>query len=123
METGYWPLFRFDPRLKEQGKNPFQLDSAAPKGFIAQYMRNETRFRSVEREYPQRFKELSATAQRFVSDRYARYAQLAAADPIKIESVESAAPPATPAGLSGTPGSARSASSSAGTNGIPKPPA
>jgi pyruvate-ferredoxin/flavodoxin oxidoreductase len=79
VETGYWPLYRFDPRLKEEGKNPFQLDSTPPKGFIAQYMRNETRFRTVEREYPQRFAELSAMAQRFVTDRYARYQQIASA--------------------------------------------
>jgi pyruvate-ferredoxin/flavodoxin oxidoreductase len=77
VETGYWPLYRYDPRLKDEGKNPFQLDSAPPKGFIAQYMRNETRFRAVEREYPQRFAELSKSAQSFVTDRYARYRQLA----------------------------------------------
>jgi pyruvate-ferredoxin/flavodoxin oxidoreductase len=77
VETGYWPLYRYDPRLKLQGKNPFQLDSPAPKGVIAQYMRNETRFRSVEREYPRRFAELSAAAQRFVTDRYTHYQRLA----------------------------------------------
>ena len=31
VDTGYWPLYRYDPRLKEDGKNPFQLDSRAPK--------------------------------------------------------------------------------------------
>jgi pyruvate-ferredoxin/flavodoxin oxidoreductase len=80
VETGYWPLFRYDPRLKDEGKNPFQLDSTPPKGFVSQYMRNETRFRSVEREYPQRFAELSKAAQQFVTDRYARYQQIASAN-------------------------------------------
>ena len=77
VETGYWPLYRYDPRLKDEGKNPFQLDSTPPKGSISQYMRNETRFRAVEREYPQRFAELSKMAQQFVTDRYARYQQIA----------------------------------------------
>jgi pyruvate-ferredoxin/flavodoxin oxidoreductase len=107
VETGYWPLYRFDPRLKDEGKNPFQLDSPPPKGFIAQYMKNETRFRAVEREYPQRFAELSAQAQRFVTERYARYQQLAAlngnghvkppaTEPVKPHAVEPAVPVAAP---------------------------
>ena len=77
VETGYWPLYRYDPRLKEEGKNPFQLDSSAPKGFLGQYMKNETRFRAVEREHPQRYAELSAQAQRFVHDRFAQYQRMA----------------------------------------------
>src|SRR5688500_14492536 len=75
-------------------------------------MRNETRFRAVEREYPQRFAELSGRAQRFVTDRYARYQQLAGLPPngnghATSESVASAKPQAAAATPAATPVSAK----------------
>jgi hypothetical protein len=47
VESGYWPLYRFDPRLREEGKNPFQLDSKAPKIRFRDYALNETRYRML----------------------------------------------------------------------------
>jgi len=81
VETGYWPLFRFDPRRVAAGQSAMQLESARPKGDLGKYMRNESRFRAVEQMYPDRFKTLLAGAQAHVRERYALYEQMAAAPP------------------------------------------
>jgi len=77
VETGYWPLFRFDPRRTASGQPAMQLESSPPKGDLGKYMRNESRFRVVEQMYPERFKDLLAGAQAHVRERYALYEQLA----------------------------------------------
>ena len=46
VECGHWPLYRFDPRLKDQGKNPLQLDSKAPTIEFDEYAYSETRYKS-----------------------------------------------------------------------------
>jgi pyruvate-ferredoxin/flavodoxin oxidoreductase len=78
VETGYWPLFRFDPRRAAEGLPPMQLESGPPKGDVGRYMRNESRFRAVEQMYPERYKELLAGAQAHIRERYAHYEELAA---------------------------------------------
>jgi pyruvate-ferredoxin/flavodoxin oxidoreductase len=78
VETGYWPLLRFDPRREANGDPAMQLDSGVPKGDLGKYMRNESRFRMVEQTYPERFKTLLAGAQEHVRERYARYERMAA---------------------------------------------
>ncbi|MCY2951284.1 MAG: pyruvate:ferredoxin (flavodoxin) oxidoreductase [Planctomycetota bacterium] len=77
VETGYWPLYRYDPRRTVAGENPLQLDSGAPKGHIGQFVKNETRFRMVEQQNPENFKRLMDTAQAHIGSRYALYEQLA----------------------------------------------
>jgi len=77
VETGYWPLFRYDPRRQLDGQPAMQLESGAPRGDIGKYMRNESRFRVVEQLYPERFKELLAGAQAHAHERYALYEQMA----------------------------------------------
>jgi pyruvate-ferredoxin/flavodoxin oxidoreductase len=86
VETGYWPLFRFDPRRLGDGQPAMQLESPPPKGDLGRYMRNESRFRSVEQAFPERFKELLAVAQAHVLERYALYQQMAAQPEAKKES-------------------------------------
>ncbi|MFN2200490.1 MAG: pyruvate:ferredoxin (flavodoxin) oxidoreductase, partial [Caldilineaceae bacterium] len=76
-DTGYWPLYRFDPRLKEQGKNPFQLDSKAPKIPLEQYAYNENRYRMLTQIDPQRAELLMAKAQDAVNERWQKYEELA----------------------------------------------
>jgi pyruvate-ferredoxin/flavodoxin oxidoreductase len=78
VETGYWPLLRFDPRREAAGEPAMQLESGPPKGDLGKYMRNESRFRAVEQAYPERFKRLLAGAQEHVRERYARYQDMAA---------------------------------------------
>jgi pyruvate/2-oxoacid:ferredoxin oxidoreductase beta subunit len=53
VESGYWPLYRYDPRLRAEGKNPFQLDSKAPKIRFRDYALNETRYRMLAQSDPQ----------------------------------------------------------------------
>jgi len=76
VNSGLWPLFRYDPRRIETGEPPFQLDSPEPKETVAKFMQNEVRFRMVEKNDPHRYKELVDTAQRIASARYAVYQQL-----------------------------------------------
>jgi pyruvate-ferredoxin/flavodoxin oxidoreductase len=75
--SGIWPLYRFDPRRAAAGEPPLKLDSPAPKASARDYMRNETRFRMVEKLDPERFKRLLAKAEREALQRYAVYQQLA----------------------------------------------
>ena len=77
VESGYWPLYRFDPRRIEQGVPALQLDSISNRAELTQFMRNETRFRMVEHQDPERFRELAAAAQRQNAYRMAVYQQLA----------------------------------------------
>jgi len=82
VEAASWPLFRYDPRLKDEGKNPFQLDSRGPKISLAEYAYNETRYRMLTQSMPERAEELMDEAQQFVYDRWAKYEQMAQAEPI-----------------------------------------
>jgi pyruvate-ferredoxin/flavodoxin oxidoreductase len=77
VDSGHWPLYRFDPRRIELGESPLQMDSPAPKIDLGVYVRNETRYRMVEQAYPEHFKHLLASAQREVINRYATHENLA----------------------------------------------
>jgi pyruvate-ferredoxin/flavodoxin oxidoreductase len=79
VDTGYWPLFRFDPRKANNGSSPFHLDSPPPKVPIKEFVKNETRFRIVEQQNAERFNQLITAAQQHVKDRYAFYQALEAA--------------------------------------------
>ena len=77
VETGYWPLYRFDPRRLAAGESPLKLDSGAPRGKLIDFERNETRFRMVEEQDPDRFRALAEAAQTDVHTRWAMYESLA----------------------------------------------
>ncbi|HTT57805.1 MAG TPA: pyruvate:ferredoxin (flavodoxin) oxidoreductase, partial [Opitutaceae bacterium] len=81
VETGYWPLFRYDPRRAERGENPLILDSTAPKGELTKYTKSENRFRMLEKKNPARFQEFERLAQAEVYKRFAYYQKLAATPP------------------------------------------
>ncbi len=97
VESGVWPLYRFDPRRAAQGLPPLQLDSGEPKVSAKQYMRNETRFRMVEKLNPERFKRLLNAAERQARQRVAVYKQLAGVTVPQISDgeIEAAAPSST----------------------------
>jgi pyruvate-ferredoxin/flavodoxin oxidoreductase len=76
VDSGHWPLFRYDPRRAEEGQPGLVLDSPAPKSDLSVYMRNETRYLMVERQDPERFRGLLDAARRAAADRYALYEQL-----------------------------------------------
>ncbi|MCB0196110.1 MAG: pyruvate:ferredoxin (flavodoxin) oxidoreductase, partial [Anaerolineae bacterium] len=76
-QSGHWPLYRFDPRLKAEGKNPLQLDSRAPKIPLKNYIYNENRYRMLLQSDPQRAAELLAEAQAAVNARWEKYSEMA----------------------------------------------
>ncbi len=76
-ESGYWPLYRFDPRRIATGETPLLMDTATIKGSIATFMRNEARFRMVEQQDPERFRGLLVKAEREVKNRFQVYENLA----------------------------------------------
>jgi pyruvate-ferredoxin/flavodoxin oxidoreductase len=77
VDSGVWPLYRFDPARVARGEPPLHLDYGAPKAKVADYMRNESRFRMVERADPARFKRFLVEAQEAAERRYSVYQQLA----------------------------------------------
>lgn len=79
VETGLWPLFRFDPRRKEQGLNPFQLDSK-PTRPVSELMDLETRFKFVKQQNPEHYQKLVEKAQKQIDERFKLYEKLAQTD-------------------------------------------
>ena len=77
VETGYFPLFRYNPTLAAEGKNPFKLDSKAPKQPLSDFTSLETRFNMLEKIYPERAKELNKLAAEDVKGRWSLLEQLA----------------------------------------------
>ena len=71
VEAGYWHLFRYDPRLALEGKNPFQLDSKEPKASYEDFITSEVRYSSLLRANPERAKELFAKAEKDAKEKYA----------------------------------------------------
>jgi pyruvate-ferredoxin/flavodoxin oxidoreductase len=79
VESGHWPLYRYNPALESQGKNPFQLDSHDPKIPLQDYIYTEGRYRMLQRSDPDAAKVLLQHAQEAVSHRWKQYKQLAGA--------------------------------------------
>ncbi len=73
VETGYWPLFRYDPRRRAAGEPMLKLDSAAPKTALSKYLANEIRFRMLEKSNPEIAKELHGRAQENIESRWHLY--------------------------------------------------
>lgn len=77
VDCGHWPLYRFDPRLKEQGKNPLQLDSKAPTVEFEEYAYGENRYRTLKQSKPEVAAALMKLASRDAAERYKLMQQLA----------------------------------------------
>ena len=76
VECGYWNLFRFNPALKAEGKNPFTLDSKAPTGDFQQFLLGENRYASLKLSFPEKAQELYEKAARDARERYESYLRL-----------------------------------------------
>jgi pyruvate-ferredoxin/flavodoxin oxidoreductase len=77
VESGAWTLFRYNPKLSAEGKNPLTLDSKEPTADIGDYMYNEIRFRALKQAGPERAAELLNIARKDAKDRYAYFKYLA----------------------------------------------
>ena len=76
VDCGYWNMFRFNPELKKQGKDPFILDSKAPAGGYQEFLMNEARYSSLTRSFPERAKELFALNEETAKARYEKLLRL-----------------------------------------------
>ncbi|MCI4445807.1 MAG: pyruvate:ferredoxin (flavodoxin) oxidoreductase [Candidatus Aminicenantes bacterium] len=77
VDTGYWILYRYNPMLAKEGKNPFILDSKEPKLDYETFLKNEIRYRSVLQDYPDIAKKLFVQAAEEAKKRFAYYKKLA----------------------------------------------
>lgn len=76
VQSGYWHLFRYDPRRAERGKNPFQLDSQEPIMDFRQFLEGEVRYSSLKLTFPERARELFDQAEREAKAKYQRLVDL-----------------------------------------------
>ncbi|NLN14339.1 MAG: pyruvate:ferredoxin (flavodoxin) oxidoreductase [Tissierellia bacterium] len=79
VEAGYWHLYRFDPRLAEQGKNPFQLDSKEPTASFRDFITSEVRYTALQKKFPELAEELFEAAEKHAKLRYENYKRMAQA--------------------------------------------
>ena len=78
VQTGYWPLYRFNPLLKEEGKNPFVLDyKKAPDGTLEEFLLGENRYAQLEKAKPELAKELRSTMAKQYQERFDDLTELA----------------------------------------------
>ena len=76
VDCGYWNMFRFNPALKAEGKNPFTLDSKAPAGGYRDFIMNEARYSALTRSFPERAEELFEEAEENAKARYEKLEKL-----------------------------------------------
>jgi pyruvate-ferredoxin/flavodoxin oxidoreductase len=78
VESGYWSLYRYNPALKEEGKNPFILDSKEPQGGFREFLMGEVRYSSLTRTFPDDAARLFKKAEDDMKERYETYREMAA---------------------------------------------
>ena len=77
VETGYWHLWRYNPELKAEGKNPFTLDSKEPTGSVREFMEGENRYLMLKQAYPDIAEQLFSKAEQDQIERYENYKRMA----------------------------------------------
>ena len=77
VEAGYWQMYRFNPELKKEGKNPFTLDSKEPTGNFREFLLSEVRYSSLQRTFPEIAEELFEQTEATAKERLEGYKKLA----------------------------------------------
>ena len=77
VESGYWPMYRYDPRLADEGQNPFQLDYKEPNGTLRDFIMGEGRYNVLTRSFPEEAKKLHKKLEEDVNERYKKYKAMA----------------------------------------------
>jgi pyruvate-ferredoxin/flavodoxin oxidoreductase len=77
VESGYWTLYRFNPTLAAEGKNPFTLDSKEPVGDYQAYLKGEIRYASLSKQFPDVAQGLYEQNEADAKARYAAYKKMA----------------------------------------------
>jgi pyruvate-ferredoxin/flavodoxin oxidoreductase len=80
VKSGYWPLYRYNPTLRDEGKNPFVLDSLRPSIPLKEYAYHETRYSSLRRTNIEQADKLMEFAQKVVDQKWALYEEMATRD-------------------------------------------
>lgn len=80
VQSGLWPLFRYDPRLAHSGEHPFHLDSRKPTLLFEDFVATESRFAMSLRSQSEDAKQLLAQAQQDIDDQWHYYEQMAGVD-------------------------------------------
>ena len=75
--TGYWPLYRYNPELIKEGKNPFIFESKKPDGKLQEFLSGETRFAALEKSAPEESKRLREKIEEEVNDKYNMFKMMA----------------------------------------------
>ncbi len=76
VDTGYWLLYRYNPQLAAEGKNPFILDSKEPKIPVGEFLNNEKRYSSLERTFPEKVEKFRNDFDTYVKKRYDEYKKM-----------------------------------------------
>jgi pyruvate-ferredoxin/flavodoxin oxidoreductase len=77
VQTGYWHLFRYNPLLAAEGKNPFTLDSKEPTLEYQEFLKNEVRYNALARQNPERAEKLFAIAEKDAKAKYEKFVKMA----------------------------------------------
>ncbi len=80
VSSGYWPLYRYNPQLKAEGKNPFILDCKKPDGTLQEFLSGEVRYASLEKTFPDESKKLRTRIEEELMDRFETIERKAAAE-------------------------------------------
>ena len=76
VDTGYWITYRYNPLLKKEGKNPLILDSKEPKKPVEEFFKNERRYESLKKTFPENVKKFRPAFDKFVKERYNSYKKM-----------------------------------------------
>ncbi|MDJ0667032.1 MAG: thiamine pyrophosphate-dependent enzyme, partial [Desulfobacterales bacterium] len=95
VECGYWPLYRYNPELKKEGKNPFILECKEPNGKLQEFLAGEVRYATLQKAFPEESKRLTVELEKQYHERYAALKRMAdleyAAPEVAAKDVASAA--------------------------------
>jgi pyruvate-ferredoxin/flavodoxin oxidoreductase len=91
VQCGYWPLYRYNPLLSQEGKNPFILDSKAPDGTLKDFLSGENRYNLLERTFPEMAHKYQQEMEQYILKRYEILRRMATEAPITAEPEQEAA--------------------------------
>jgi pyruvate-ferredoxin/flavodoxin oxidoreductase len=80
VKSGYWPLYRYNPMLKDEGQNPFVLDSKEPDGSLQEFLAGEVRYAALQKIFPEEAQKLHTQLEAEFADRYTKLKQMADAE-------------------------------------------
>jgi pyruvate-ferredoxin/flavodoxin oxidoreductase len=88
VQSGYWPLYRYNPTLTDEGKNPFVLDSKEPDGSLRQFIGGEVRYASLKQTFPEEAEALDARLEVECMERYTALRRLAEQEYVPHEATQ-----------------------------------